>query len=398
MGEQVGHRRSVEHEQRRYFERVPAPYSGPMSTAPFGSITDVAGVRVGHHQRTGRGWQTGTTVVFVPDGATPGVSVRGGGPGTRETDALRPENLVELIHAVCLTGGSAFGLAAADGVVGWLEEQALGFPIGSPTDPVGVVPVVPAAVVFDLGRGGNFANRPDAQFGRRSVARARDTQGSWGSVGAGTGARAGGLQGGVGTAGTIVTISGDIIGTPGVDTQVSIGAVAVVNANGSPIDPSSGLPWTPLRPVTGLDVRRPSAVDRARLLTALTGHAEFSLNTTIGVVATSAALTKSEVSKMADVAHDGLARAIRPAHSMFDGDTVFGLATGAIDLGSEPAAMRSAAWAGGSRQRAVNQLLTAAADTFELACVHAVIAAERRGTMPSYSELCPSAFRLRSLT
>ena len=132
MSEQVRHRRTVEHEQRRYFERVPAPYSGPMSTAPFGSITDVAGVRVGHHQRAGRGWQTGTTVVFVPGGATPGVSVRGGGPGTRETDALRPENLVELIHAVCLTGGSAFGLAAADGVVGWLEEQGLGFPIGSP--------------------------------------------------------------------------------------------------------------------------------------------------------------------------------------------------------------------------------------------------------------------------
>ena len=127
----------------------------------------------------GRGWQTGTTVVFVPDGATPGVSVRGGGPGTRETDALRPENLVEMIHAVCLTGGSAFGLAAADGVVGWLEEQGLGFPIGAPinpavgppAEPVGVVPVVPAAVVFDLGRGGNFTNRPDAEFGRRAVAR-----------------------------------------------------------------------------------------------------------------------------------------------------------------------------------------------------------------------------------
>jgi L-aminopeptidase/D-esterase-like protein len=401
MSEQVGHRRTVEHEQRRYIAQVAAPYSGTMSTAPFGSITDVAGVRVGHHQRTGRGWQTGTTVVFVPDGTTPGVSVRGGGPGTRETDALRPENLVELIHAVCLTGGSAFGLAAADGVVGWLEQQGLGFPIGPAANPaaerVGVVPVVPAAVVFDLGRGGNFANRPDAQFGRRSVERARRAQGSWGSVGAGTGARASGLQGGVGTAGTIVTISGDIMGTPGVDAQVSVGAVAVVNANGSPIDPSSGLPWTPLarlQPGAGLDLRRPSAVDRARLRGALAGHAESSLNTTIGVVATSAALTKSEVSKIADVAHDGLARAIRPAHSLFDGDTVFGLATGAVDLGSEPAAMGSAA----SRQRAVNQLLTAAADMFELACVHAVIGAERRGTSPSYAELCPSAFRLRSLT
>ncbi len=276
------------------------------------------------------------------------------------------------------------------------RNRGSAFPSAHPAltaDRVGVVPVVPAAVVFDLGRGGNFANRPDAQFGRRSVERARGprgAQGSWGSVGAGTGARAGGLQGGVGTAGTIVTIAGDIIGTPGVDAQVSVGAVAVVNANGSPIDPSSGLPWTHLPPGVGLDLRRPSAVDRARLLAALAGQATVgsSLNTTIGVVATSAALTKSEVSKMADVAHDGLARAIRPAHSMFDGDTVFGLATGAIDLGSEPAAMRSAV----SRQRAVNQLLTAAADTFEIACAHAVIAARRRGTAPSYVELCPSAF------
>ncbi len=371
-----------------------------MSTAPFGSITDVPGVRVGHHQRSGRGWQTGTTVVFVPDGATPGVSVRGGGPGTRETDALRPENLVELIHAVCLTGGSAFGLRAADGVVGWLEERRLGFPIGPSSNRVGVVPVVPAAVVFDLGRGGNFANRPDAQFGRRSMANTRGAQRLWGSVGAGTGARAGGLQGGVGTAHTIVTIAGDVIGTPGIDAQVSVGAVAVVNANGSPIDPSSGLPWTFLPPAAGLDLRPPSARDRARLLAALTGRAEAesSLNTTIGVVATSAALTKAEVSKMADVAHDGLARAIRPAHSMFDGDTVFGLATGAVNLGNEPAAMRSAEWAGRSRQRAVNQLLRAAADTFETACVHAVLAAERCGTSASYAELCPSAFRVRSLT
>jgi L-aminopeptidase/D-esterase-like protein len=377
--------------------------SGRMSATPFGSITDVRGVRVGHHQRSGRGWQTGTTVVFVPDGATPGVSVRGGGPGTRETDALRPENLVELIHAVCLTGGSAFGLAAADGVVGWLEEQGLGFPVGGPVGGMtGVVPVVPAAVVFDLGRGGDFANRPDAGFGRRAVARARRAQRSWGSVGAGTGAKAGGLQGGVGTAGTTVTIAGDVMGTPGIDARVSVGAVAVVNANGSPIDPSSGLPWTALRsgvgprPGVGLDLRRPSAVERRRLLDALDGRAatESSLNTTIGVVATSAALTKSEVSKMADVAHDGLARAIRPAHSLFDGDTVFGLATGDVDLGREPAAMRSTA----SRQRAVNQLLTAAADMFEIACAHAVIAAERRGDLPSYADLCPSAFHVRSLT
>jgi L-aminopeptidase/D-esterase-like protein len=347
------------------------------SPPPVGSITDVAGIRVGHHQRTARGWQTGTTVVFAPHGATPGVSVRGGGPGTRETDALHPSNLVERIHAVTLTGGSAFGLAAADGVVAWLEERGLGFPIGPPDQPVGVVPVVPAAVVFDLGRGGDFTHRPDASFGRRAVAAARPSGQRWGSVGAGTGANAGGLQGGVGTASTTVAM-------PGVqDVQVTVGALDVVNANGTPIDPATGLPWEPAR----FGLRRPRGNERSNLRAALEGHGGSSLNTTIGVVATTARLTKSETTKMADVAHDGLARAIRPAHSMFDGDTVFGLATGAVDVGDGPAAMRSPT----SRQRAVNALLVAAADTFAAACTHAVLAATSLGTAPSYRDLCPSS-------
>jgi L-aminopeptidase/D-esterase-like protein len=353
-----------------------------LTSLPEGSITDVAGVLVGHHQRLGRGWQTGTTVIVVPGGATPGVSVRGGGPGTRETDALHPENLVERIHAVCLTGGSAYGLAAADGVVGWLEERGLGFPIGDPHEPVGVVPVVPAAVVFDLGRGGSFANRPDASFGRRAITAARREQQAWGSVGAGTGAKAGGLQGGVGTASTAVVISGATIGTPGTDLTVSVGALAVVNANGSPVDPATGLPWQLAR-----GSKRPTGAERVRLRAALDGQAA-SLNTTIGVVATSARLTKAEATKLAGVAHDGLARAIRPAHSMFDGDTVFALATGEHELGDEPAAMRATA----SRQRGLNQLLAAAADTFSAACTHAVLAAERRGEFPAYRDLCPSLF------
>jgi L-aminopeptidase/D-esterase-like protein len=353
-----------------------------LTSVPDGSITDVEGVLVGHHQRLGRGWQTGTTAVFVPRGATPGVSVRGGGPGTRETDALHPENLVEHIHAVCLTGGSAYGLAAADGVVGWLEEQGLGFPIGDPLQPIGVVPVVPAAVVFDLGRGGNFTNRPDAAFGRRAISAARRGQRTWGSVGAGTGARAGGLQGGVGTASATVVIGGETIGTPGTDLTVTVGALAVVNANGSPVDPASGLPWALPR-----GSKRPTPAERTRLCAALDGRA-VSLNTTIGVVATSARLTKAEATKLAGVAHDGLARAIRPAHSMFDGDTVFALATGEHELGDEPAAMRATA----SRQRGFNQLLVAAADTFSSACVHAVLAAQRCGEFPAYRDLCPSLF------
>ena len=358
---------------------------------PVGSITDVAGIRVGHHQRTGRGWQTGTTVVYIPGGATPGVSVRGGGPGTRETDALRPENLVQEIHAVCLTGGSAYGLAAADGVVAWLEEQQLGFPVGPADDRGGVVPVVPAAVVFDLGRAGRFDHRPTADFGRRAIAAARVRQRWWGSVGAGTGARAGGLQGGVGTASASVilpsgTVAAGVIASPtgAAPLIVHVGAVAVVNANGTAIDPATALPWDPNR----FGLGHPTARDRRRLAARLPG-AGADLNTTIGVVATSAALSKSEVSKMADVAHDGLARAIRPAHSMFDGDTVFGLATGDQDIGDLPAAMRSTP----SRQSALNLILRAAADTFAAACTHAVLAATTVGDAAAYRDLCPSATR-----
>ncbi len=356
----------------------------PQLALQVGSITDVAGLRVGHHQRNGRGWQTGTTVVYVPEGATPGLSVRGGGPGTRETDALRPENLVQEIHAVCLTGGSAFGLSAADGVVAWLEERSLGFPVGARNDLQGVVPVVPAAVIFDLGRAGTFANRPTPDFGRRAIASARVRQQSWGSVGAGTGARAGGLQGGVGTASTVVTIPAapdatDPVGDPLI---VHVGAIAVVNANGAVIDPRTGLPWDPAR----FGLSTPTARDRRRLTHQLSGQAA-SLNTTIGVVATSATLTKAEVSKMADVAHDGLARAIRPAHSMFDGDTIFGLAVGDHDIGDLPAAMRSTS----SRQSALNLILHAAADTFAAACAHAVVAATTIGDAPAYLDVCPSA-------
>ena len=344
---------------------------------PAGSITDVGGLRVGHHQRIGRGWQTGTTVVHAPLGATPGVSVRGGGPGTRETDALRPENLVQTIHAICLTGGSAFGLAAADGVVSWLEERSLGFPVGPADAPDGVVPVVPAAVIFDLGRAGHFERRPTADFGRRAIAAAKVRQASWGSVGAGAGARAGGLQGGVGTASATVRIP-----TAGASLIVRVGALAVVNANGSAIDPSTGLPWEPDR----FELRVPNARDRARLGRHLTGQAA-DLNTTIGVVATSASLSKTEVSKMADVAHDGLARAIRPAHSMFDGDTIFGLATADVEIGDLPPAMRSEA----SRQRNLNLILRAAAETFASACTHAVLSATTIGDADAYLDVAPSA-------
>lgn len=350
---------------------------------PFGSITDVEGITVGHFQRTGRGWQTGTTVVVAEGGATPGVDVRGGGPGTRETDAIDPQNLVQEIHGICLTGGSAFGLASSYGLMEWLEARGLGFPIGTtvgPPEVVRVVPVVPGAVIFDLGRGGDPSNRPDATFGARAARNARRNQTRWGSVGAGTGARAGGLQGGVGTASTVVTIPG-ASGETGI--EMTVGALAVANPNGTVIDPATGLPWEP----SGLAMKRPPAAERQALAAELTSSAALglsNLNTTIGVIATTARLDKAETSKLASVAHDGMARAVRPAHSMTDGDTVFGLATGLHELPGPP---------GVARHQALNLLLAAAADAFAAACTHAVLAATTLGAAVAYQEVCPSAVR-----
>ncbi len=365
---------------------------------PFGSILDVSGIGVGHHQRLGRGWQTGTTVVTVAGGATPGVDVRGGGPGTRETDALRPENLVSEIHAVCLSGGSAFGLAAADGVMAELETRGLGVPVGDAQ----VVPVVPTAVIFDLGRGGNTANRPDSGFGRRACVAALSSVSSrrriaWGSVGAGAGARSGGLQGGVGTASVDVTVTaphppqavadaqpadahraddgatdddaanGDA--TPSV--SFTVGALAVVNSHGSVIDPATGLPWE--RPGRGWP--QLTASTRGRLRAAREAALAGTLNTTIGVVATDLDLDKAACTSVASVAHDGLARAVRPAHALVDGDTVFTLSTGGV------------AWLPDLRVPLMNALTAAAADAFAAACTHAVIAATTVGGAPAWSDV-----------
>ena len=291
------------------------------------------GVRVGHHQRRGRGWRTGTTVIRVDGGAMASCDVRGGGPGTRETDLLDPTAMIDRVQAICLSGGSAYGLAAAHGVMQWHEQRQAGFPVGP--QPGDVVPIVPAAVIFDLGRGGVFANRPDDTFGYRACAAARTGAVPMGAVGAGTGAQAGGLQGGVGTAS--MTVSDGIV----------VGALVVVNAAGQVIDPSTGLP----RFHEQMNLRRPPAAQRRALIEA-TRAPVTPLNTTIGVVATSAALTKPECRKMAGVAHDGLARAIRPVHSMFDGDTIFCLSTGEHTLGRRqrprPASARHQA---GHRQR-----------------------------------------------
>lgn len=346
----------------------------------YGSITDVAGVRVGHaHRRQGR-WRTGTTVITVPGGAVPGVSVRGGGPGTRETDALRPENLVQTIHAVCLSGGSAYGLAAVDGVMRWLEAQGLGVPVSPPgtePDPAWIVPVVPAAVIFDLGRGGDFTRRPTAQFGELAARRATGGRVDVGSVGAGTGAVAGGLQGGVGTASTAISLD---------DVTLMLGALAVVNAAGSVVDLETGLPFEPGSRRRRGRLRTPTPSERRAVVAACNVVRPPPLNTTIGVIATSAALTKAEASKLADIAHDGIARAVRPAHTQFDGDTVFSLATGQQELTALTSGFRRS----GGREAALHQVLAAAATCFALACTDAVLAATSVGGPPAYRDLCPS--------
>lgn len=307
------------------------------AVGPTDSLVDVAGLRVGHHQHTGHGWLTGTTVVLAPPGGmVAGVDVRGGGPGTRETDLLDPRAAVQRIHAVVLGGGSAYGLAAADGVMRRLARAGIGFPVG-PT-PAEVVPIVPAAIVFDLGRGGDFGCRPGPLFGARAYDAAAGAFGGakvvQGCVGAGTGAVAGGLKGGVGSASQVL------------EAGVTVAALAVVNAAGSTVDP-----------VTGQVYGRPSLTVPP---SALAQSGAGLLNTTIGVVATDATLTKAECSKLAGMAHDGMARAIRPVHTMFDGDTVFGLST--ADRPAPDGLL-------------THQLLAAAGDCFERAVVAAMLAA-----------------------
>jgi L-aminopeptidase/D-esterase-like protein len=322
----------------------------------------VAGFEIGHHTADGDGWLTGTTVVLARDGAVGGVDVRGGGPGTRETDLLDPSTLVERVQAVVLTGGSAYGLAAADGVMHGLEELGLGFPVGP--EPGQVVPIVPAAVIFDLGRGGSFAHRPTPEFGLAALTAARPGRPATGCVGGGTGAKCGGLKGGFGFAEQVLP------------DQASVAAAVVVNAAGSAVDPRTGRLWADVEH----RLPRPSAAERAALADAGAGVTP-SLATTIGVVMTDLALTPAQARKVAAVAHDGLARAVRPVHSMTDGDTVFCLASGRVPVPDDP----RAAFAG------FNALLAGAADVFAAACLDALLSATGRGPWAAYADLVPAA-------
>jgi L-aminopeptidase/D-esterase-like protein len=322
----------------------------------------VAGFEIGHHTADGDGWLTGTTVVLARDGAVGGVDVRGGGPGTRETDLLDPSTLVERVQAVVLTGGSAYGLAAADGVMRGLEALGIGFPVGP--EPGQVVPIVPAAVIYDLGRGGHFGHRPTAEFGAGALAAAQSGQPATGCVGGGTGAKCGGLKGGFGFA------------EQSLPDGTSVAAAVVVNAAGSAVDPRTGRLWADVEH----RLPRPSEAERTALADAEAGAAP-SLATTIGVVMTDRVLAPAQARKVAAVAHDGLARAIRPVHSMTDGDTVFCLASGRVP---EPADVQAA-------RAGFNQLLTGAADVFAAACLDALVSATGRGRWPAYADLVPAA-------
>ena len=276
------------------------------------ALTDVAGLAVGHFTHPARA--TGCTVVLCPDGAVAGVDVRGGAPGTRETDLLVPENLIERVHAVLLSGGSAFGLDAAGGVMRWLEERGHGYAVGNVR-----VPIVPAAVLFDLWHG-DLSIRPDAAAGYAACEAASSAKPAQGNVGAGAGAVVGKLfgieramKGGIGSAS--IRISG-----------VTVAALVAVNAIGDVIDPADGSVLAGAR--TGADSQHLLHSAAALLRGDVPPRLQAGMATTIGIVATDAQLDKAQCRKLAGMAHDGLARCINPVHTAHDGDTLFALATG----------------------------------------------------------------------
>lgn len=310
---------------RREFLALPPLVVGALSAAeiskPAGYITDVEGLKVGHFTETRR--PTGCTVIIAEEGAVAGVDVRGSGPGTRETDLLNPINTVEKVHAVALSGGSAFGLATADGVMKFLEEKKIGFAVG----PV-IVPIVPAAILFDL-RLGDGSIRPTAESGYKAAQAARGGPVEQGNVGAGAGATVGkmlgpgrAMKGGLGTAS--IRLPNGLV----------VGAIVAVNAVGDVYDYGSGKILAGARTADGKGLADTMALLRRGRLPALEAKPE---STTIGAVATNAALTKAQAAKVTQMAHDGLARAIQPVHTALDGDTIFALATGRLNMKADAA-------------------------------------------------------------
>ncbi|MBS1213961.1 MAG: peptidase DmpA [Proteobacteria bacterium] len=322
-------------------------------------LTDVGGLLVGHH--TDSTAVSGVTVVLCPEGAVGAVDVRGAAPGTRETDLLDPVNLVEKVQAIVLSGGSVYGLSAADGVVRWLSEKGWGFPLGEGH----VAPIVPAAVLYDLGRGPQFVPPIGGEWGRLACEAAGGGPVAVGCVGAGTGAMAGAVKGGLGSA-SLVLASG-----------ITVAALMAVNPAGSVINPETGRPW---EIGLELDAEFGELGRRSIRLPAPPGDGP-ARSTTIGVVATDAALTKVQALKVVQMAHDGLARSIRPAHTMFDGDTLFCMATGRRPLPESPGLFI------GAQAQSINEIGHAAADCTARAIIHAVLQARTLAGMTAFGDL-----------
>lgn len=335
----------------------------PQTPGPKNAITDVPGIEVGQYTAsTGSGGMTGTTVIIARGGATAGVTQRGGAPGTRLTDLLKSEKALGTAHAVVLGGGSAYGLAAADGVTTCLESQGIGTPVAKGA----IVPIVPSAILFDPGRCAPFNFRPDASFGTNACRAANNGRVQMGNVGAGAGARSGGVKGGLGTASALLP------------NGVVVGAIVAINSSGRTFDATTGQFFA------GYVIGNSDATTAAALVPPDADRGELLRATTIAVVATNAQLTKAQANKVAQMADDGLARAIRPAHGTFDGDTVFALATGTV-----------------TGTPNIDQIGGAAADALSRAIIRAIVAAEgiHVGTganscnVNSYCELFPQSCR-----
>ena len=317
------------------------------------SLTDIPGLKVGHW--TNLEAATGCTVVLCPEGAVAGVDVRGTAPGTRETDLLDPVCMVEKVQAILIGGGSAFGLAAADGVMRWLEEQGYGFDVG-----VAKVPIVPAAILFDLALGRPDV-RPDAAAGYAACEAASDSPVAAGSVGAGTGATAGKMLGF-----TQATKTGLGTASKALHSGAFVAALVAVNPLGEVYDP------TQQRIIAGARGPDGGFADSVEIMTQRAGQQTNSplsgTNTTLAVIATNIGLTKSEVTKVAQMAQDGLARTIRPAHTHFDGDTIFALSYG-------------------DKKADLSLVGALAADVLAEAVISAVMAAESLGGLPAAKDL-----------
>ena len=326
------------------------------------AITDIPGISVGHAQDEEA--MTGCTVLLCENGAIGGVDQRGGAPGTRETDAMHPMHLVSEVHAVVLAGGSAFGLDAATGAVRYLEERGVGFNVR-----VARVPIVPAAILFDLGIGSSDV-RPDAEMGYQACLNASTDPPAEGNVGAGTGA----------TVGKILGLAGAVksgIGTASLEigSGVKVGAIAAVNVFGDVIDPETGRIIAGARVVQKGPIKvgkGPYFADTLCVMESLIGRTVLGFasreNTAIGIVATNAKMNKEQINKVAQMAQDGLARTVRPAHTMLDGDTVFALATG-------------------DKNADVNIVGAFGAEVFAQAVLRAVRTAESAAGLPSAGEV-----------